>query len=216
MKRLGILIAAAIAAALVTTNCSDDDNPTGPGNGGDEAKTGYTCFMPLNVGNKWTYNRVYRHSVGTYREATFEYEVVSTLEDYHGYDAYLIQEKALGQVVYRVAGCDGDKCYLYTCPWWEYLIEDDMEWQSFSQTGFFSPYRLKYNSIENISVPAGTFNDCKQLNTVFYPTSSTSETHTEYYARDVGLVNAILYYDSGGTYWYSYEYKLTSYHIVSP
>ncbi|UCH77427.1 MAG: hypothetical protein JSU81_06715 [Candidatus Coatesbacteria bacterium] len=218
MGRWNILKAAVVAAALVAASCSDDDNPTGPGGGGEEPKTGYTHFMPLSVGNKWTYTRIEKGSSSDPIETTIEYTVVSLLEDYHGYDAYLIREKIEKDpvVVYRVAGCDGDKCFLYICPWWEFLIEDDMAWQSFSHTGFYSPYQLQYNNIQNITVPAGTFNGCKQLNTVIYTSSSTSTSYTEYYARDVGLVDAIIYRDYGNNRWYSTEYQLTSYSVISP
>ncbi len=189
----------------------------GGGGGGGTPKTGYAHFMPLNVGNKWVYEYTFSDKEGPREKDEYELLVVDKFDNYHGYESYLVKCKwlySLPYVAYIAIGYDGDKCYLFTSPWWEYLIEDDMEWQSWSQTGFFINYKLQFNFVKDVSVPAGQFKDCKQLGIV-YKEGAYTHTYEECYAKDVGLVYYQRHSDYGSS-WYLYEYKLKSYTVTPP
>lgn len=187
------------------------------GGGGGPTKTGYAYFMPLNVGNKWVYEYTETDNEGPVENDEYELLVVDKFDNYHGYESYLIKCKwlySLPYVNYIVLGYDGDKCYLFTSPWWEYLVEDDMDWQSWSQTGFFTNYKLQFNFVRDVSVPAGQFKDCMQLG-ITYKYGSYTYTYEECYAKDVGFVYYQRYNDYGSS-WHRYEYKLKSYTVTPP
>ena len=175
--------------------------------------------MPLNVENKWVYEYTYSDEEGP-GEKKDEYEllVVDKFANYHGFESYLVKCKWLyriPQVRYITLGYDGDKCYLFTCPWWEYIIEDDMGWMAWSQTGLLSYCKLQFNFVKDVSVPAGYFTDCKQLALVYKYTTYT-ETYEECYAKDVGLVYHRHRVEYSATDWYQYEYKLKNYKVTAP
>lgn len=189
----------------------------GGGGGGGTPKTGYAHFMPLSGGNKWVYEYVYSRSGGDPETNEYEIIVVDKFENYHGFESYLVKYAWLygtPYVTYGTLGYDGDKCYIFTSPWWEYLIEDDMVWGSWSQTGFFTYYKLQFNFIRDVGVPAGYFKDCMQLGLVVRE-EDVIISYQECYAKDVGLVYYRYLYD-GGTFWSSYEYKLKSYKVNPP
>lgn len=198
-------IVALISIALV--NCGDDGGttPSGP------TSTGYAHFMPLHKGNQWVYEYLYSSSGGSRETDEYELLVVDEFNDYHGLESYLVKCKwayEIPSVKYITLGYDGDRCFVFTCPWWEFLIEDDMEWKTWSQTGLFTSYMLEFNLVRDVSVPAGEFKDCKQLG-LMYQEGSYTYIYEECYAKDVGLV----YYRSrreSGSSWSMYEYKLKS------
>ncbi|MGD8717700.1 MAG: hypothetical protein PVH29_02650 [Candidatus Zixiibacteriota bacterium] len=190
----------------------------GGGGGGEEPKSGNSKLMPLSVGNKWVYNYVRRDEEGIQNQDEYEILVVDKFDNYHGYEAYLVKTKWLSYnpyVTYEVFACDGDKFYRFTSPWWEFVIEDDMEWMSWSQTGLMTSYKLQFNFVKNVNVPAGNFKDCKQLSQIIY-SGNYSYTYEECYAEGVGLVYYKNRSDYSSTNWDQSIYKLKSYHLESP
>lgn len=214
MKKRIVAIAPIIVGfiSIAFMNCGDGaTGPTAP------TYTGYADFMPLNVGNKWVYEYAYSYSGGSPQNNAYELQVVDRFDNYHGFKSYLVECKWLHEiptVTYITLGYDGDKCYLFTCPWWEFLIEDDMEWKAWSQTGLLTRYKLQFNDVRDVSVPAGDFKDCKQLALV-YKDGITTYTYEECYAKDVGLVYHRYRREYEST-WYLYEYKLKSYKVTPP
>jgi len=187
------------------------------GGGSGPPKTGYSHFMPLNVGNKWIYEYVASYSGGNPRTGEYELDVIDKFDNYHGFESYLVRIKLSYQapaVYYITLGCDGDKCYLFTCPWWEYVIEDDMAWMAWSETGLIMYTMLQYNNVKGITVPAGNFENCRQMELI-YQSGSYVYTYEESYAEDVGLVYARNRTDYGSD-WYLYEYKLKSFEVTPP
>jgi len=190
----------------------------GGGGGGPEPKTGYAEFIPLNVGNTWVYEYTYSDEEGPREKDEYELLVVDKFDNYHGFESYLVKCKwqyRIPQVRYITLGYDGDKCYLFTCPWWEFLIEDDMAWMAWSQTGLLSYCRLQFNFTKDVSVPAGYFTDCKQL-AVVHKHATYTETHEECYAKGVGLVYYRYRVEYSATNWWQYEYKLKNYKVTPP
>jgi len=218
-KRNAAIVPVVIALLSITLiNCGDDDGGVGPTPGGEEPKTGYSRFMPLNNGNKWTYDYLVSDEEGPGETDEYELRIVDKFDNYHGFESYLMKcswAYAIPTVEYRALGCDGDKCYLFTCPWWEYVVEDDMPWLGWSQTALLSYTKLQFNFAKDISVPAGTFKDCKQLQ-IIYKEGSYTYTFEEFYAEDVGLVYARQRYEYSPTNWSQYEYKLKSYTVTPP
>lgn len=189
----------------------------GGGGGGGETKTGYAHFMPLNVGNKWVYEYIYSYKGTVSERDEYELLVVDKFDNYHGFEAYLVKCKWLYEiphVTYIALGYDGNECYLFTCPWWEFLVGDKIAWKGWAQTGLFTYYKLQYNDVRNISVPAGYFENCKQMG-LAHKEGNNTFTYEECYAKDVGLV----YHRSHrnyGSYSYTDEYKLKSYKVTPP
>jgi hypothetical protein len=189
------------------------------GGGGEEPKTGYTRFLPLNNGNKWTYDCLYFDENGPTGTDEYELLVVDKFDNYHGFESYLVKCRMLWdppQVTYKALGSDGDKCYLFTSPWWEFIIEDDMNWLAWSQTGLLSWYKLQYNNVGDITVPAGTFNGCKQLQMEYVYESGSRFRYEEWYAEGVGLVYYRYRYDYVSSGWSETQYKLKSYNVTPP
>jgi hypothetical protein len=225
VKKKIITTAPVIIAIISITlmSCGDDDGGVAPspnpGNGGGEVpKTGYSRFMPLNNGNKWTYAYVHTDHNGPVGTDVYEMRIVDKFDNYHGFESYLVEcslEHEIPSVDYMVLGCDGDQCYRFTCPWWEYVVEDDMPWLGWSQAGLLFYTKLQFNSVKDVSVPAGTFKNCKQLQLI-YEDDYYTYTYEECYAVDVGLVYAMRSYKHSSTNWHQYEYKLKSYTVNRP
>ncbi len=218
MKKRTVAIAPIIVAfiSIAFMNCGDDDGGVGPTPGG-EPKTGYAHFMPLNVGNAWVYEYSYSSSGSGSEKNEYELLVVEKVDNYHGLESYVVKCKWLHEiptVTHITLGYDGDKCYLLRCPWWEYLIEDDMEWTAWSQTGLITSCMLQFNDVRDITVPAGYFKDCKQLALV-YREGTDIYRYEECYAKDVGLVY-YRYRREFDSRWYMHEYKLKSYKVPPP
>lgn len=187
------------------------------GGGGGPPKTGYAEFMPLNVGNKWVYEYTHRDEEGLRDRDEYKLVVVDKFDNYHGLESYLVKYKwvyEIPTVTYMTLGYDGDKCYLFTSPWWEFLIEDDMAWMAWSQTGLLTYYPLQFNDVRDVSVPGGDFKDCKQLAYVHKYGNDTYR-YEECYAKGVGLVYRRARSDHGSN-WDLYEYKLKSYKVTAP
>jgi hypothetical protein len=220
MKKRTVSIAPIIVAFISITliNCGDDDGGVGPTPGGEEPKTGYAHFMPLNKGNKWTYEYLYSNENGPGASEEYELSVVDKFDNYEGFETYLVKcnwPTRIPAVDYIALGYDGDACYLYTCPWWEYVVEDDMPMQGWSQTGLFCYSKLQFNFVQDVSVPAGIFEDCKRLQMTRWD-GNNMITFEEYYAEDVGLVYARRRYEKEPTDWSQYEYKLKCYKVTKP
>lgn len=212
MKKRVIAITAAVAAliSLALLSCGDGGStpsePTG---------SGYAHFMPLDVGNKWVYEYVYSSSGSGYEQREYELLVVEKVDNYHGLETYIVKCKwshEIPNVTHIALGYDGDKCYLYRSPWWEYLIEDDMPWRTWSQTGLITYCMLEFNDVRDVTVPAGYFEGCKQLALV-YREGTDIYRYEECYAKDVGLVY-YRYRREYDSHWYMYEYKLKSYDVT--
>ena len=220
MKKRIVAVAPIIVAviSIVFMNCGDDDGGVGPTPGGEVPKTGYAHFMPLNVGNAWVYEYTTRDEEGPGTNDEYELLVVDKFDDYHGLESYLVKCKWLYEtrpsVRYITLGYDGDKCYLFTSPWWEFLIEDNMAWRAWSETGLLVHYRLQFSDVRDVSVPAGQFKDCKQLG-VIYRSGTYTYTYEECYAKDVGFVYYRYRREYGST-WDLVEYKLKSYKVSPP
>lgn len=218
-KRIVATTPVIIAIISITLmSCGDDDGGVGPTPGGEVPKTGYAHFMPLSVGNEWIYDYLYSDENGLQGTGAYYLRIVDKLENYHGFEAYLAdykEEPWEPYVFYMVLACDGDKCYRFTSPWWEYVVEDDMEWLAWSQTGLLTYYKLQLNSVEDVTVPAGTFKDCKRLQIILRGDSST-DIYEEYYARDAGLVYYRHRHERSSTDWSQYEYKLKSCEVKKP
>jgi hypothetical protein len=206
-RNFAVIPGVVVLISIAFVNCGDDGGttPSGP------TSTGYAHFMPLHKGNQWVYEYLYSSSGGSRETDEYELLVVDEFKDYHGLESYLVRCKwayEIPSVKYITLGYDGDRCFVFTCPWWEFLIEDDMAWKTWSQTGLFTSYMLEFNLVRDISVPAGEFKDCKQLG-LMYQEGSYTYIYEECYAKDVGLV----YYRSrreSGSSWSMYEYKLKS------
>jgi hypothetical protein len=209
MKKRSFAVFPAIVALIfiVLINCGDDGGSTPS----EPTKHGYAHFMPLHKGNQWVYEYSYSSSGGSPETNEYELLVEDEFDDYHGLESYLVKCKwtyEIPSVKYITLGYDGDRCFLFTCPWWEFLIEDDMAWKAWSQTGLFTSYMLEFNLVRDVSVPAGEFKDCKQLD-LTYQDGSYTYIYEECYAEDVGLVYYRYRRDYGSS-WYMYEYKLKS------
>jgi hypothetical protein len=218
-KRIVATTPVIIAIISITLmSCGDDNGSTGPTPGGEEQKTGYSYFMPLTVGNEWIYEYVWSDETGIRDTGEYYIRIVEKLDYYHGFEAYLAQYKDEPwepYVRYMVLACDGDKCYRFTSPWWEYVVEDDMESLSWSQTGLITTYKLQFIKTVDLTLPAGAFKNCKQLQIVLEGSSST-DTYEEYYAKDAGLVWYRNHRRHDSEKWDQYEYRLKSYEVKKP
>ena len=221
LKATWLAVAVIVSAAVLTFNCSDsgtEPTPPGPNPDGDgPGKTGYSKWMPLHKGNKWSYAVVYTSSGSGYSETKEDWEVTDKYDNYHDYEGYAIKQKNWGppsSVGYTVGGYDGDKCYIFDSQWWEFLIGNTMPWASWSETGLVSYPQLQYNALEDVNVQAGSFKNCRVLN-VSFTEGGYTYTYKEDYAENVGLVYAKSGWTSG-SYWSYTEYKLNSYYINQP
>lgn len=158
---------------------------------------GYTHYMPLDLGNKWTYDVAISIRSAPAEHHEYIYEVTEVKNNHQGFaKAYIITITKDGQPGGTLtAGYRDNSCYIYN-ERWRFLLADAMAEGTETETGLVWAQYLTYEWDDDVTVPAGAFSNCKLLRFLYAEVDATHDAN-EYYAKDVGLVR----------YAYSYEYR---------
>ncbi|NIT37274.1 MAG: hypothetical protein GTN49_12390 [candidate division Zixibacteria bacterium] len=179
------LTALALGTLLMVALSCDEDTPEFP------PEDNYCHYMPTDVGNWWEYAVTVENMFNPREEYKLKYEITSKKNVYKGFEvAYVITVTSTKEGVQPseviVAAGDEDKCYVERAIW-SYLIEDDVVKGGWSQTGLVVDFPLQYRRDENVVVPKGKFEKCKNLH-FDNGNEVEPENWDEYYAEGVGLV----------------------------
>lgn len=158
---------ALFACSSQTFDVGGFDGGTG-GDGGDtgsDGGTGAASIDPLAVGNSWTYQVTV---TGTYPACSngSGTATVSDHQSYNGKDAYLVSSfcPSLGSYWYSP---DGDRIYEYVSNAWIVAIDspvlDGHTWTGGTET-------FVWKKIGSVTVVAGTFSDCWEIDDQAAPT----------------------------------------------
>ena len=225
MKKYMLFIS--IFALIIPAGCGDDDNgPSGPTSGNDED------YFPLSVGNEWNYKRdgimeLAQVQIGTI--SGVETLIVTGTENHSGgFEVYVFDNSVTdtiimyGQTVYSDSICityvrvTDDGYYGYP-----HLTDTDSSWVvpfplaagntwQFSAEPPFTGEILSMN--EDVSVTAGSFEDCMEMQIVWSEAGMT-HTNTTDFAYNVGKVYNIFVNFANNMTITLYQ-ELTSYTIV--
>lgn len=158
----------------------------------------YCRHLPLDVGNKWVYRITERlqDSEGPTdkRDATeYTYEVTDHKGKFKEADAYVVKITESGAPVSEITLAHyGNKSFIYSTDHWDFVIEDDMALNTWNDRGLISGKALEYTGDGAVSVPAGSFSQCKILYLRIQESIplifDNNDYYWEYYAPDTGLV----------------------------
>ncbi len=216
------ILCTACAAVLVVAASCGDDGGTGPGESGAED----SLYYPLAAGNTWEYDRS-----GTYNVDSVEYavngestvEIVGTAAHAEGWQVFIevstvtdtiqgLMDTTVVDTTYLWQDADG----MYGCP---HLNDTDSCWTvpfplTEGNTWTFSSQPSVTGEVlsmdVDVSVPAGTFEECAELRTTCVEQGNYSNTTD--YARNVGMVRNV-FTQEAGVYNTTVEMTLETYQV---